>query len=150
MAIETSFKIIFGSVNNKMTFRELKNIFYQSMYSELFAFSQTDNNKDIYSLVFDCENEIAQICLRYGNEAHFAEISKDFDKYAALYKDKRNGLHSRKYSVGEFAFIGSMEYNGYLFLKMDEQTEYFLNSCYYHNIGEYYGKGEPIKQRISF
>ena len=129
-----------------MTFSELKDKFYQSMYSELFAFSKTNNNKDIYSLVFDCESDIAQICLRYGNEAHYAKISKDFEKYADLYNGKRNGLHGQKYSVGEFPFIGSVEYNGYVFLQFDEQTEHFLKSCYYHNIGEYYGEGDPIEQ----
>ena len=129
-----------------MTFSELKEHFYQSMYRELLAFSETENTKDIYSLVFDCESEIAQISLRYGNEAHYAKRSKEFEKYADLFEGRRNGLNGYKYSVGDFAFIGSIEASGYIFLHFDEHTKHFLDSCYYHNVGEYYGEDDPIEQ----
>ena len=124
-----------------MIFSRLKDSFYHSMYKELIYFSQTDNNQDIYALVFDCDSENGQICLRYGSEPHFAKISK---KYNICQEKQQYKLHRFKYSVGDYAFIGSIQHNGYVCLAFDSDTEHFLESYYYHCIWQYFGQGSPI------
>lgn len=129
-----------------MTFQELKDSFYHSILSELRLFAQTEANKNIYAIAFDCNSEVGQVSLRYGSNAHFKEISKNFHKVSKYYRPYgRYGLRGQQYDVGEFVFIGSLEHNGYIFLNFDSDTSHFFDSYYYHNIGDYFGEGEPIE-----
>lgn len=88
-------------------------------------------------LAFDCDSEVGQLCLRYGNQKLFQEDIKNFDDYADMYQPYgKYGLHGAKYTVGNFGFI-EWENSG--------DVEHFLDSYYYYRTGDYFGEGEPME-----
>lgn len=116
---------------------KLNESFYRSVKKALDEFTKTEDNLDVYALVFDCDSDVGMISLRYNNMAHFEEDVQNFEKYKYMYEPYgKYGLHGYQYSVGEFPFI---EYQEEPFVK------HFLDSYYFYKIGDYFGEGEPIQ-----
>ncbi len=121
-----------------MKYRDLRNDFKEQIISKLKEFANTEHNKDVYAIVFDCTSDVGGIYLKYSNNEHFEVLKETWDKYKSLYKPYgKNGLFGLKYnSVGNF--IGLKDsYTGL--------TNRFLNSIYYYHVGDYWGEGEPIE-----
>lgn len=110
--------------------------FYKSIKDALDKFSRTEDNFQVYALVFDCDSETGQICLRYSNIAHFNKELEEYERYRYMFEPYgKYGLRGYKYSVGDFRFI-DFEY--------DAVVEHFLDSYYYYATGDDCGKGDPI------
>lgn len=114
----------------------LQESFYHSIKEALDRFVQTGFNTEVYALVFDCDSDGGQICLRYANTAYFNESLKDFEQYKYMFGPYgKYGLRGYKYSVGDFPFI-DFEYS--------PQVQQFLDTYYYYDTGDYCGEGAPI------
>lgn len=119
-----------------LNIQELYESFYDSIEEALDQFAPTQENTDVYALVFDCDSEGGQLCLRYSNIAHFDEMLKTYEHYEYMYAPYgKYGLRGYKYAVGDFPFI-DFEYP--LLVK------HFLDSYYYYDTGDYGGEGQPI------
>ncbi|MDE6254102.1 MAG: hypothetical protein K2M78_15975 [Lachnospiraceae bacterium] len=120
-----------------MKYEELKNDFKEQIVRTLNDFSTTEQNKNVYAIVFDCDLENGQIVLRYCNLENFENLKQSWEEYKYMYEPYgQNGLFGLKYnSVGDFPML-KYEYNG--------MTKHFLNSYYYYSVGDYYGEEEPI------
>lgn len=115
----------------------LEDSFYISVKAALDKFSCSKFNMELYALVFDCDSDSGQICLRYSNMAHFKNMLKSYEQYKYMFAPYgKYGLRGYKYSVGEFLFI-DFEYSVYV--------NHFLESYYFYKNGEYWGDGEPIQ-----
>ena len=121
-----------------MNFDEIKKEFKVQVKACLDKFATTKENKQVYSIVFDCDSETGGICLRYSNIHMFEEMKKDWDNYAYMYEPYGlNGLFGCKYnSVGDFKMLD---------IHFEKNVEKFLDSYYFYSIGEYYGEDEPLK-----
>jgi len=140
--VKNIFKKILGS-NMKNELKEqsidvslLKNEFYACIVEALEKFSSSENNKDVYALVFDCDSDIGSISLRYRNKQQFQNEISRYEEYNQKYGWMVYGLHGCEYDPGEFSFI---EYKDTTLVK------YFKDSYYYYSVGEYYGKGKPME-----
>ena len=94
---------------------------YQSFKKALADFAKTEDNKEVYAVVFDCNIPYFDVCLRYANARDYEKRSADYDKYADLYKPYgRKGLFGFKYNaVGDFKRIDFAE---------DSVVKYFRSS----------------------
>lgn len=118
--------------------QELQACFYEAVREALDRFALTAENAEVYALVFDCDSDVGQICLRYANAAHFAAMLQSYERYKYMYEPRgygKYGLRGYKYSVGDFPFI-EFDYPAGV-------TE-FLDTYYYYETGDYCGAGEPI------
>lgn len=116
-----------------MDTKQLQKEFYESIKKALLVFSKTEENKDVYALVFDCDSDVGMISLRYQNISRFENIKLEYaDDDIPLY-----GLHGLEYSVGEFGFINYQK---------TDLVAHFTASCYYHRIGDYFREDEPIEE----
>ncbi len=120
-----------------MRYEEIKNDFIKQIMETLDAFAKTEENKEVYAIVFDCDYETGQIVLRYSNNRVFQELTKHFEEYRDLYEPYgKNGLFGMKYnSVGDFPELKA---------QYEEITNDFLDSYYYYSVGDYYGDSELI------
>lgn len=59
---------------------DVKNDFKNQVIEEIVSFSETDSNKDIYAIAFDCDDEVGQVCLRYSNLENFEKQKEDWDE----------------------------------------------------------------------
>lgn len=119
-----------------LNIHQLHKSFYDSIQEALDRFAQTEGNTDVYALVFDCDSEGGQICLRYSNMAHFNETLKAYEQYKYMFAPYgKYGLRGYKYAVGDFPFI-DFEY--------PSLVQQFLDAYYYYDTGDYWGEGEPI------
>lgn len=116
---------------------KLNESFYASVKKALDAFAETDNNTEVYALVFDCDSDVGGISLRYNNMAHFQEKVQNFERYQFMYEPYgKYGLHGYQYDVGDFPFLKYQK---------EPLVAHFLDSYYYYAIGDYYGEGEPVQ-----
>ena len=94
---------------------------YQSFKKTLADFAKTEDNKEVYAVVFDCNIPYFDVCLRYANARDYQKRSADYDKYADLYKPYgKKGLFGFKYNaVGDFKRIDFAE---------DSAVKYFRSS----------------------
>lgn len=120
-----------------MKYEEFKNDFKEQIIRTLTDFSNTEQNKNVYAIVFDCDLSVGQVVLRYSNLEVFEGLKKDWKKYGYMYKPYgQNGLFGLKYnSVGDFPML-RYEYNGV--------AKHFMESYYYYQMDSYFGEGEPI------
>lgn len=120
-----------------MKYEELKRDFREQILCTLNDFSTTEQNKNVYAIVFDCDLGNGQIILRYSNLENFEKLKQSWEEYKYMYKPYgQNGLFGLKYhSVGDFPML-KYEYNGV--------TKHFLDSYYYYSVGDYYGGEEPV------
>lgn len=115
----------------------LKEEFYQCILEALKKFSADENNKDVYAMVFDCDSSVGMISLRYRNRQQFNSELKTYEEYKNKYGWEIYGLQGSEYAPGEFVFLD---------YQATEFVEHFLDSYYYHAVGEYYGDGTPIEE----
>lgn len=116
-----------------MDTKQLQKEFHECIKKALIAFSQTEENKDVYALVFDCDSDVGMISLRYNNLTRFENTKREYaDDDMVIY-----GLHGLEYSVGEFAFIDYQK---------TDLVAHFTASYYYHRIGDYFREDEPIEE----
>lgn len=59
-----------------MKYEELKNDFREQILCTLNDFSTTDQNRNVYAIVFDCDLENGQIVLRYSNLENFESLKQ--------------------------------------------------------------------------
>ncbi|MDE7200957.1 MAG: hypothetical protein K2O91_03420 [Lachnospiraceae bacterium] len=120
-----------------MKYEELKDDFKEQIIYTLNDFSATQQNKNVYAIVFDCDLDNGQIVLRYSNLDHFEKLKQSWEEYGYMYKPYgQNGLFGLKYnSIGDFPML-KYEYKG--------MTKHFLDSYYYYRTGDYYGEEEPV------
>lgn len=120
-----------------MKYGNLKNDFREQIINTLKDFATTEQNKNIYAIVFDCDLDNGQIVLRYNNNENFETLKQSWKNYKYMYEPYgQNGLFGLKYnSVGDFPML-RYQYSGL--------TNNFLDSFYYYNVGDYYGDDELI------
>lgn len=120
-----------------MKYENLKNDFREQIINTLKDFATTEQNKNIYAIVFDCDLDNGQIVLRYSNNENFETLKQSWKNYKYMYEPYgQNGLFGLKYnSVGDFPML-RYQYSGL--------TNNFLDSFYYYNVGDYYGDDELI------
>lgn len=121
-----------------ISYELLKKSFYNNFKETIINFSKGNDNKDVYAIVFDCDDENGQICLRYANKKFFDEIMKEYDKYKNMFRNYgKYDLVVYKYFVGDFKFIDFEEQN---------EMKHF-NDSYYYYITEhkYFGEGIPYE-----
>ena len=101
---------------------EIEELMYQSFKKAIIDFSKTENNKDVYAVVFDCDLSNFSVCIRYANENDYEKRLINYDKYAYMYKPYgKKGLLGYKYnSVGDFNRIE---------WEADSAIKHFFNSC---------------------
>lgn len=115
-------------VSKQFDIDKLKQGFFYNIKEGINKFCETEDNKDVYALVFDCDNSIGQIAIRYANLSLYNELLKDYDKYAYMFEPYgKLGLRGYKYDVGDFEFI-DYEFNDYI--------SRFFNVYYYVMTGE--------------
>lgn len=116
-----------------MDTKQLQKSFYDDIKNALKTFSHTEENKDVYALVFDCDSDVGMISLRYNNISRFENTKQEYAEYdMPMY-----GLHGLEYSVGEFGFINHQK---------SDIVAHFTASYYYHRIGDYFREDEPIEE----
>ncbi|MBQ4531214.1 MAG: hypothetical protein IJA36_11530 [Lachnospiraceae bacterium] len=115
----------------------LKEEFYQCIVEALKKFSVDENNTDVYVMAFDCDSSVGMISLRYRNRQQFNSELNTYEDYNKKYGWKIYGLQGSEYDPGEFEFINYQK---------TALVKHFLDSYYYHAVGEYYGEGTPIKE----
>lgn len=49
----------------------LKDEFYMGIMEALKEFALSEDNNEVYALVFDCDSDVGVISLRYRNKQHF-------------------------------------------------------------------------------
>lgn len=127
-----------GIMANIMKYEELRNDFKEQIVCTLKDFSTTEQNKNVYVIVFDCDLDVGQIVLRYCNLEKFENLKQEWEEYEYMYEPYgQNGLFGLKYnSVGDFPML-KYGYNG--------MTKHFLDSYYYYSVGDYYGEEKPIE-----
>ncbi len=120
-----------------MNYDEIKSDFKAQVKTGLDILVKSEENKDVYALVFDCDSSTGEVALVYNNIHMFEEMKKDWEKYKYMYEPYGlNGLFGFKYnSVGDFKIID---------LDFEGDVERFLDSYYYYSVGHYYGEGEPL------
>lgn len=111
--------------------QELNNQFYQVIEAAVKKFINTDENKDVYALVFDCEEDTGDVFLRYANERMFQqEMLPNWDRWADMFEPYgKYGLRGLKYAIGDFKFIDYDKGNGLL--------DHFLQSYYFYEYDRY-------------
>ena len=114
----------------------LKNEFYSCIVGALEQFASSEDNKDVYALVFDCDSDVGAISLRYRNRQHFINEVSRYEEYNKKYGWEIYGLHGSEYEPGEFSFI---EYENTKLVK------HFTDSYYFYEVGTYYGEGKPLE-----
>ncbi len=118
-----------------MDIYEIMEEFYGCIKKALEEFAKTEDNKDVYAMVFDCTSEIGQIAFRYNNRAHFTAHLAEYERYYKEYGWSVYGLHGSEYEPGEFAFID---------YETTKLVEHYFDSYYYYSWDEnYFGEGEP-------
>lgn len=116
-----------------MDTKQLQKEFHECIKKALITFSQTEENKDVYALVFDCDSDVGMISFRYNNLTRFENTKREYaDDDMVIY-----GLHGLEYSVGEFGFIDYQK---------TDLVAHFTASYYYHRIGDYFREDEPIEE----
>ena len=116
-----------------MDTKQLQKEFHECIKKALIAFSQTEENKDVYAFVFDCDSDVGMISFRYNNLTRFENTKREYaDDDMVIY-----GLHGLEYSVGEFGFIDYQK---------TDLVAHFTASYYYHRIGDYFREDEPIEE----
>ncbi len=92
---------------NIIKIEEIEELMYQSFKKAIINFTKTENNKNIYAIVFDCDVSNFCVCIRYANESNYEKRLIDYDKYAYMYKPYgKKGLCGYKYNaVGDFSRI---------------------------------------------
>lgn len=114
----------------------LNNEFYSCIAEALKKFSTDAENHNVYAIAFDCDSSVGTVVLRYRNRSSFElEVSR-YEEYQKKYGWAVYGLYGSEYDVGEFDII---EY------QKTETVKHFTDSYYYHEVGSYYGVGEPIE-----
>lgn len=114
----------------------LKDEFHKCIVEALRNFSSNEENNNVYAIAFDCDSSVGMVSLRYRNKSSFEREVSRYEEYQKKYGWEVYGLHGSEYDPGEFAFI---EYQQSDFVK------HFTDSYYYHEVGCYYGAGEPIE-----
>lgn len=114
----------------------LKNEFYSCVADALKNFSTSAENHDIYAIAFDCDSSVGSVVLRYRNRSSFEREISVYEEYQKEYGWAVYGLYGSEYDVGEFDII---EY------QKSELVTHFMDSYYYHKVGDYHGAGEPIE-----
>ena len=114
----------------------LKDEFYICIMEALKEFALSEDNNEVYALVFDCDSDVGVISLRYRNKQHFLSKVSEYEKYNRKYGWEIYGLYGSEYEPGEFPFI---EY------KASSLVKHFTDSYYYYEVGTYYGEGEPLE-----
>lgn len=117
--------------------KALTEAFYQDIRRALEAFSRTEENQAVYALALDCDPAVGMIALRYNNRARFEQMRPDYESYAEEYGWPVYGLYGSEYSVGDFGFIS---------YDRSPLVKHFTDSYYYHEVGDYFGEGEPIEE----
>ena len=119
-----------------MDINSLNNEFYDCISDALKKFSTSTKNHDVFAIAFDCDSSVGQIVLRYRNKTSFECKKSRYEEYQHKYGWPIYGLWGSEYDVGEFEII---EY------QPTENVKHFTDSYYYHEVGNYYGLGEPIE-----
>ncbi len=114
----------------------LKEEFYQCIAEALKKFSDSEENKNVYAIVLDCDSSVGMVSLRCRNRQQFENNLKRYEEYRQEYGWAVYGLHGSEYDPGEFAFIDYQK---------SALVSHFADSYYYHAVGDYFGKGEPIE-----
>ena len=116
----------------------LKASFYNNFKEAILNFSKSDDNKDVYAIVFDCDNDNGQVCIRYANEKFFKSFMKEYEKYKRIYeKYGKYSLVAYKYSIGDFKYID--------FEEKDEMKHFDDTYYYYITEDKYYGDDKPYE-----
>lgn len=118
---------------NIIKIKDIEELMYQSFKKAITDFAKTDNNKEVYAIVFDCNIPYFDVCLRYANESDYEKRLSDYDEYAYMYKPYgKKGLFGYKYnSVGDFGWIDWKE---------ERAIKYFHDSGYCQSAeAVYYG-----------
>ena len=115
---------------------KLEDEFYSCIVEALKKFAVTEDNKEVYALVFDCDSDVGVISLRYRNKKHFQNEISRYEEYNKKYGWEVYGLHGSEYEPGEFPFI---EY------EVTKLVKHFQDSYYYYEVGTYYGEGKPFE-----
>lgn len=121
-----------------MDYQILSESFYTNFKEAIIKFAKSEDNKSVYAIVFDCDEDGGQVCIRYANEKYFETIMEDYDKYKKSFESYgKYSLVAYKYYVGDFKFI-DFEEKG--------EMKHF-NDTYYYYITEhkYFGEGNPIE-----
>ena len=58
---------------------EIEELMYQSFKKAIIDFSKTENNKDVYAVVFDCDLSNFSVCIRYANENDYEKRLINYD-----------------------------------------------------------------------
>ncbi|WP_294372532.1 hypothetical protein [uncultured Clostridium sp.] len=117
-----------NDVEVRFDIKKLKENFFYCVKEELNKFAKTKENKDVYAIVFDCDNSVGQVVIRAGNIKRYKESLIDFDKYADMYEPYgKIGIRGYKYSVGDFDFIE---------VTFNEYVTKFFDIYYYVMTGE--------------
>jgi len=112
--------------------------FYNNFKEAILKFSKNEDNKQVYAIVFDCDNDNGQVCIRYANEKFFEEFMGDYDKYKSMFeKYGKYNLVAYKYSTGNFKFID--------FEENDEMKRFDDTYYYYVTEDKYYGDDKPYE-----
>lgn len=112
--------------------------FYTIFKEAILKFSKSEDNKQVYAIVFDCDNDNGQVCIRYANEKFFEDFMKNYEKYKSMFeKYGKYNLVAYKYSTGDFKFIDFEEKNE---MKHFDDTYY-----YYITEDKYYGDDKPYE-----
>lgn len=119
-----------------MDINSLNNEFYDCILDTLKNFSTSEKNHDVFAIVFDCDSSVGQIVLRYRNKSSFECKKSKYKEYQQKYGWPVYGLWGSEYDVGEFEIIK---------YQPTENVKHFMDSYYYHEVGDYYGLGEPIE-----
>lgn len=120
-----------------MDINSLKNDFYDGIVKALKAFSYSEENKDVYAMVLDCDSSVGMASLRYQNRRIFESRLEEYKAYEKEYGWKVYGLYGSEYDPGDFSFIN---------YEKTTLVKHFLDSYYYYSVGDYYGEGEPIEE----
>ena len=59
-----------------MDTKQLQKEFHECIKKALIAFSQTEENKDVYAFVFDCDSDVGMISFRYNNLTRFENTKR--------------------------------------------------------------------------
>ena len=119
-----------------LNYNTIKESFYNNFKEAIINFSKSDDNKDVYAIVFDCDNDNGQVCIRYANEKFFEALKKDYEKYKNMFdKYVKYSLVAYKYFTGNFKYID--------FEEKDEMKHFDDTYYYYITEDKYYGDDKP-------
>lgn len=119
-----------NQVNKLFNTEELKKVFYEDVKNELKKFCETEANTDVYAIVFDCDESVGQVSLRYASLEKYNEELKEFAKHAYMFEPYgKLGLKGYKYDEGNFKWINLKPCN--YFKKFTDTYYYVMTKVYY-------------------